>query len=67
MEEDDEEVISVSGSSDSSQDFTCDESEDGDDDLCRSGSDESCEENVPARPVAHNQKSQNVDALLRYT
>ncbi|KAL4588733.1 hypothetical protein LXL04_001628 [Taraxacum kok-saghyz] len=65
MEEDDEEVISVSGSSDSSQDFTCDESEEGDDDLCRSGSDESCEENAPARPAAHNQKSQNVDALLR--
>ncbi|CAH1426001.1 unnamed protein product [Lactuca virosa] len=65
MEEDDEEVLSVSDTSDSSQDFICDESEDDSDDLCRSGSDENCEGNTAAQPAVHNQKSQNVDALLR--
>ncbi|KAI3525411.1 hypothetical protein L1887_04185 [Cichorium endivia] len=65
MEEDDEEVLSISDTSDSSEDFTCDKSEDSDDDLYRSGSDENCEGNAAAQPATHNQKSQNVDALLR--
>ncbi|KVH93280.1 Helicase, C-terminal [Cynara cardunculus var. scolymus] len=65
MEEDDEEVLSVSETSDSSDDFTCDDSEDGDDGLYRSGSDENCKGNDATRPAASHQKSQNVDALLR--
>ncbi|KAK9054583.1 hypothetical protein SSX86_025662 [Deinandra increscens subsp. villosa] len=65
MEEDDEEVISVSDTSDSGDDFTCEESEDGDDDLCRSDSDEIRKENAAAPPAACQRKSQNVDALLR--
>lgn len=65
MEEDDEEVLSVSETSDSTDDFTCDESEDGDDGLYRSGSDGNCKENDAKRPAASHQKTQNVDALLR--
>lgn len=57
MEEDDEEVLSVSETSDSSQDFICDESEDDSDELCRCGSDENCEGNTAAQPYVHNQKS----------
>ncbi|KAJ9537882.1 hypothetical protein OSB04_030615 [Centaurea solstitialis] len=75
MEEDDEEVISISEtSSDSTDDFTCheqseSESEDGDDDdaLSRPATDENCNQNHAIRPppASSNQKSQNVDALLR--
>ncbi|KAD2806103.1 hypothetical protein E3N88_39480 [Mikania micrantha] len=65
MEEDDEEVLSVSETSDSGDDFTCVESEDGDDDVCRSDSDEYCKENVAALPAVCQRKTQNVDALLR--
>ncbi|KAF5757912.1 putative DNA helicase chromatin remodeling SNF2 family [Helianthus annuus] len=65
MEEDDVEVLSISDTSDSGEDFTCEESEDGDDSLSRSDSDENSHGNDVARPAACEQKSQNVDALLR--
>ncbi|MFS7993306.1 hypothetical protein Hanom_Chr12g01092501 [Helianthus anomalus] len=65
MEEEDVEVLSIYDTSDSGEDFTCEESEDGDDSLSRSDSDENSHGNDVARPAACEQKSQNVDEVHR--
>ncbi|XP_071716163.1 protein CHROMATIN REMODELING 25 [Rutidosis leptorrhynchoides] len=64
--EDDEPFISISDSTDSSDDFTCEESESEDESLSTSDIDANCKPNdVVPPPPEPNLKSQNVNALLR--